>query len=288
MKTRDSQEGSRSRKTVFPPVAVSEWFNMMLLLALLSCLSIQPTWAWLDQSQYQPTNQVLTPTNAGFVHLPAVIPVQNSNQLNENMMPSLASLTQDFAAPKIVDLPNQQASSKETDDKTANSIGPLPAAGRILELETLNGDQTARHTKSSDNSTSASKLSQVALQIIKPKKSSSDPTKQVAQMEQKIINQHARVHSFPSSSSYGQSNGMSSKSSAGSSSYHRLIPHKQRDQGILSSLLSGQASNSNSNSDANRDWPWQNLLDSLKSGMMKRSSIVKAISDNRVARSKYN
>lgn len=141
----------------------------------------------------------------------------------------------------------------------AASISPSPLDKILDSIQSINSSSGGENNNSN-------KLASVALHMLKPRKfgqsEAGSRSKQMSSAEQQIINQHARMH-------------------LAANSHQRLVPTKQRDNKILASVLADSSS-------SGRDSPLQTLLGSFKSGISSRSSIVKAISDNKLARSKYN
>lgn len=142
--------------------------------------------------------------------------------------------------------------------------GPSPA-GKILEAVQVASSQAASPASANEsqpageakpsNSSASARLSSAALQLLKARKQSA--REQVSSAEQQIINQHARAH-HP----------------------HHLLASKHRDH-QLAALLADAPSGASAAASSLRS-----LLGNFRSGMSSRSSIVKAISDNKLARSK--
>lgn len=153
----------------------------------------------------------------------------------------------------------QRSAEKQTGNELESKSSP---AGKILEVLSA----AATGSGSASNVTATSKVvDKVVGQMLKPRNKSSPPTKtsSASSAEQQIINQHARVHHF-----------------------QRLSPTKQRDTKISSYLdSSGFSSSSNQQRDSSA---LATILNNIKlSGFSNRNSIVKAISDNKLGRSKY-
>lgn len=164
-----------------------------------------------------------------------------------NQAPDVA-VSQPPAAPTgvqlVADLVQKSLDAVAATNQSAESIAPSAnpsLAGKILNVLT---------SEPAKNATSQ------VLQTLKPRHK--QVRDQAQHIEQHIINQHAT-----------------------SLSSQRLLPTKQRDQKLTSSLLW-----SGSNSDGRDSSPFYSIFDSFKSGVSSRSSIVKAISDNKLARSK--
>lgn len=175
--------------------------------------------------------------------------------------------------------------SNNDNQQNTNSSSGSSVVGKILEATTLNQN-------SNSSQAIVDKLGSVAMHILlKPKKEGSGQRKQssfkatAAAAEQQIINQHATRVSH---------NHNRQQQNANTITYQRLLPTKQRDNKLVSYLLSSLAASSDmsaSSSTSGQREPSSQLLTSLlsnlKTGITSRSSIVKAaISDNKLARSK--
>lgn len=226
----------------------------------------------------QGQNQLLTPATLSMAQTSTVEQPKSSN-------PAIDSNRQQTTSTK----PGSDLSSRSSSDSTARQTNSNHANGKKSDisnagssipnlvgkiLDVASGEQSVVNKSSTSLSSSllAEKLansSSVASlsQLLKPRKQLSQDTstqgssKHIANVEQQIISQHANLFD----------------------SNQRLVPTKQRDQKITSSLLSS----SSSSSFDSRNSPFYSILDNFKSGITSRSSIVKAISDNKLARSKY-
>lgn len=282
--TRDKPQ-ARSRRNA------PKWFPLLRLLSLcaLSARPVASTSGWpgsqaasFDQQfQMSPANlQLLSPATSSFVQLPA----STGSALHSAAAPPTAN---DIHTARQLDL--SQPADKTVAAAAAGSLAPV---AKIIELvstlASLPADQaqaasgpSAANSSSAQAAASATKAARVALQTIKPKKEP-EANKQIAQLEQKIVSQHARAYHPPA-------NYRPSAAGAKShSSQQRIRANKQRDN-ILNSLLSSRDGSSVGAAGSSKlfDWPLQSVFDTLRSGVMKRSSIVKAMSDNRLARSRY-
>lgn len=249
--------------------------------------------------------QHLSPETSGFVQLPAASIATHAHQYSGGQLnsPGLAAAGQ---PPTSGELVQQAARAPPASSNEIQTAGSLSAGSKIVEFVSTIADSLpiqsnqakatsspsgAKPTNSSGNSSAstvgaqtASKMARVALQIIRPKKANNpEASKQFDHLEQKIINQHARAYHPVNTNSY-RPNG----SATGSVSHQRIRANKQRDNNILNSLLSSRDGSSVAATGSKFDWPLQSVLDTLRSGVIKRSSIVKAMSDNRLARSKYS
>lgn len=192
----------------------------------------------------------------------------NSNVSQQNIHSMAASGLMNVAASLVGGDNDSKHDGVGTEQMDAsNSMRPSPL-GKILGETTLL--TTISGNGSSSSSEPARSASSIAMQLLKPRKAasqekSSSNKHQAAALEQQIINQHSRAHHHLSGGSH-----------------QRLLPTKHRDQKVVNSILDSPTSNSNS-----RDSPLANLFGSFKpSAITSRSSIVKAISDNKLARSK--
>lgn len=280
LRTNNRPDRGRSRPT--------RSMSLKLILVLIACLA-KPAAAWfnLEQSQHEArnaaTNQLLTPTLSPPLLQPAsqilAQPVQPSQalQLMQSSLPMAASTLVEAARSMTsdssgLDSPQPVGGSPLTDSTSSSqaaaheeSAGQPSLVGKIL-------DGLSSQVMANKANQTSEKIAQMSQQLLKPRKSASDvagltngsPNKRVQSAEQLIINQHARVHSFPSNSQSHQ---------------RHLQPNKQRDHKL---------GDSSSASSASRDSPLNPLNLFSMSGISSRSSIVKAISDNKLARSEYH
>lgn len=227
---------------------------------LFTSLPINPT-----PNQNQNQQLLLTPLSMQPLPQPAVSvsaatgPASNQQTSREPDLASLSSRSSDSTPTKN----QQQESSKQDNGHAGSSIPAL--VGKIL-------DATSESLLNKNNSFGfpsailSEKLTNTSSQLLKPRKSTdkdqSSSSKHINFVEQQIINQHANMLA----------------------SHQRLTPTKQRDHKITSLLSSSSSSSSSFDS---RNSPLNSILDTFKSSISSRSSIVKAISDNKLARSKY-
>lgn len=295
--------------------------KLVSFVVLSEQLKIVPTLARINHNENQDvnlvtssfqlptnTNQLLAPGGSSFIHLPASLPLipistsQRRGDPNELVASRLAEPQAKFD----IQAPTSLAISNDINNKldsTSDLLGSnkLSSIGKILlsdlHLSALNITQassspltiptmTTTTTSTSTSTTTTprplSNLNNKVNQLKSSKKSQAsfiEPSKQVAQIEQKIINQHAGAH-------------RSSAGSISSSFQSSYIPNKQRDSRIWSTILGARynpislASETSLSSGAPKDHQWQSLIQLLRSGFMKRSSIVKALGDNKLSRSK--
>lgn len=290
-----SAESSAARSLYGSPLqAPLAGFNPTLTSQLLVPMSAAGSQNQIQMQQ--PANEPLRPAPMPVQAQPQAQPQQQQPQ----PLPSFASLVAP-AAGQLIQSAVEQAlnlsaapdGNQKVDSRDASSIGAQQArgeqpkqsaeqhqpqktgsgeleakaslgspAGKILEA--LAAASTGSGPSSNLTATVADK---VVGHLLKPRNKSSPALSKASQMEQQIINQHARVHSF-----------------------QKLAPSKQRDTKIASYLDSSSFGGSSSSSSGNQQRDSSALaaiLNNLKlSGFSNRNSIVKAISDNKLSRSK--
>lgn len=206
---------------------VSSWQQPELQSAVASINS--------QQTLQAPVNIFTVPTLAH--------PFADSNEASRQQTSNERQLQAQTSAP------SPSAAGKILDSLVSNTIA---AAASAATGGSSSRDANSTSTKSADNNSgdkapASSQAVNIVRYMLKPRKSSDAATKDI---EQQIIQQHARVHQhltparkFNSAPAFTESDG--------------------RDSSALTSIF-----------------------DNFKSGISSRSTIVKAISDNKLARSK--
>lgn len=245
----EAQIGSTRHKLPVYLVA----FQLMWALELAAAWQLEPL-------MLVGANQLLTPS---FGPLGGQL---QSNLLTSNLAPEAAQ-----AQPQV----QQQTPPRPIEELAKSAIGGLvdsvvnvslaapspapsssPAAKMFEAAAKAVAEQAANLTADfRPGASNSSRLLGAASQLMKPRKQVASASK----LEEQIINQHARVH-------------------PGAGSHQRLLATKQRDNKILGSLDASGSS---------QRFSLGGLVEQLKSASISsRSSIVKAISDNKLARSK--
>lgn len=179
---------------------------------------------------------------------------------------------------------DSSSKSESTNDKQATDGSTSPAktrqpkpAGKILEALAAvvaheSVDSVKQHQPEANQTSAVEKAGQqvvaaVASQLLRPRKTSQDSSRQASSSaEQQIINQHAKVY---------------------------LTPHQRMSGSLATKHRGGSVGDKmaislfGDSSAGGRDFsPLGSILSNFKTGITSRSSIVKAISDNKLARSK--
>lgn len=213
--------------------------------------------------QTQPQQKAAQPQPAVALSATELASNQNTRQ-QTSKEPDLTSLSSRSSDSTPNNKNQQQESSKQ--DTSSHAGSSIPAlVGKILDATSESLVNNKNNSFGFPSALSLSeKLTNTSSQLLKPRKSTdkdqSSSSKHINSVEQQIINQHANMLA----------------------SHQRLMPTKQRDQKITSLLSSSSSSSFDS-----RNSPLNSILDTFKSSISSRSSIVKAISDNKLARSKY-
>lgn len=234
---------------------------MQLIVCAYGLICVQNSRAWqLDplvlnlDSISAPTNQLLTPLSQNSLSQPLSV-----SHLLPQIEQAAPSQPQSTPRPVLTELAKSALSGlSESILQPEAQSAPTPPkpAGKILEA----GLKSVLEQVSNTN---GSHVVEAAKQVAKSRKQSELTGRNqggLSNLEQ-IINQHAKLHPT-------------------SGSHQRLVANTERDHKILGSLSSGDSSGPSS-------FSLSGLVDRLRSaGISSRSSIVKAISDNRLTRSK--
>lgn len=185
------------------------------------------------------------------------------------------------AAPQTEPQPSRDQPLQQQVAKSELGELKLAHSGKILDSIASVLAQDKQPARSANLSTAGSKPSSagyakaltaanIALQVIKPRSSSNNKQVSVAALEQSIINQH----------SSGGANSFERVSNT-----QRLVPQRQRNtQTSAGSHFYSSELSTNPNR-AGHQASLASLFENLISGVNSRSSIVKAMGDNRLARS---
>lgn len=213
---------------------------------------------------------------------------------------SMASSLTNHTTPPAKQAQEPQQSLAASSTVTQSGGGESPPAASALAAATKE-----QQLASLDSAPSQQQPQQQVLKPLKRQDSKAGNSKgSLKSVEQQIINQHARA-SYTNGQRYEAPTTSTTTPSPAQllqPQQLRLLPTKYRDNKLLGALLtslsSGRSqstsgadpsSSSGSSIDANQPGLLSGLVDNFKSGISSRSSIVKAaISDNKLARSKYS